>query len=58
MALSKATTAPYSESSQAQVTDNDIALVSKAQQGDLDAFDALTVRHRGRLMSVIYNMTP
>ena len=57
MALSKATTAPYSESSQTQATDHDVALVLKAQQGDLDAFDALTVRHRGRLMSVIYNMT-
>ena len=57
MALSKATTAPYSESSQTQVCDQDVALVVKAQKGDLDAFDALTLRHRERLMSVIYNMT-
>jgi len=57
MALSKATTVPHSESSQAQTSDHDIALVSKAQQGDLGAFDTLTLRHRERLMSVIYNMT-
>ena len=57
MALSKATTVSYPESSQAQAIDDDIALVSKAQQGDLDAFDVLTLRHRERLMSVIYNMT-
>ena len=57
MAFSKVTTAPYSESSQTQASDHDVALVLKAQQGDLDAFDALTLRHRERLMSVIYNMT-
>jgi RNA polymerase sigma-70 factor (ECF subfamily) len=57
MALSKANTLPYSESSQTQATDHDVILVSKAQKGDLGAFDALTVRHRERLMSVIYNMT-
>ena len=57
MALSKATTVSYPESSQAQASDHDIALVSKAQQGDLDAFDVLTLRHRERLMSAIYNMT-
>jgi len=57
MALSKATTVPYSESSQTQARDHDITLVSKAQKGDLGAFDVLTVRHRERLMSVIYNMT-
>ena len=57
MALSKATIVSSPGSSQTQNVDNDITLVSKAQQGDLDAFDALTLRHRERLMSVIYNMT-
>jgi len=35
----------------------DLLLVAKAQTGDLDAFDSLTVKYRQRLLSVIYNMT-
>jgi len=35
----------------------DLLLVAKAQAGDLDAFDSLTVKYRQRLLSVIYNMT-
>jgi RNA polymerase sigma-70 factor, ECF subfamily len=57
MGLSKATSIPIQESSKTLASDDDIALVTKAQQGDLDSFDALTLKHRDRLMSVIYNMT-
>jgi RNA polymerase sigma-70 factor, ECF subfamily len=57
MGLSKATSIPLQESSKSLASDDDIALVTKAQQGDLDSFDALTLKHRDRLMSVIYNMT-
>jgi len=35
----------------------DLLLVAKAQAGDLNAFDSLTVKYRQRLLSVIYNMT-
>ena len=35
----------------------DVSLVERAQKGDLDAFDSLTIKYRQRLLSVIYNMT-
>ena len=35
----------------------DASLVERAQKGDLDAFDSLTIKYRQRLLSVIYNMT-
>ena len=46
---------PKQEASSAR--EYDLLLVAKAQAGDLDAFDSLTVKYRQRLLSVIYNMT-
>ena len=36
--------------------DEDWAFVTKAQQGDLAAYDALVTRHRGRIFAMIRNM--
>ncbi|MEN9534986.1 MAG: hypothetical protein RIR37_259 [Verrucomicrobiota bacterium] len=36
--------------------DEDWAYVTKAQQGDLRAYDALVTRHRGRIFAMIRNM--
>lgn len=35
----------------------DVLLVKAAQDGDLDAFDGLVVRHRERIFNLIYHMT-
>jgi len=35
----------------------DVLLVRAAQNGDLDAFDGLVVRHRERIFNLIYHMT-
>ncbi len=36
--------------------DEDWALITKAQQGDLASYDALVTRHRGRIFAMIRNM--
>lgn len=40
-----------------QEADEDFAIVRKVQEGDVDAFDALIVKYRERIYSVIYNLT-
>lgn len=37
--------------------DEDLAIVRKVQAGDVDAFDALIIKYRERVYSVIYNLT-
>ena len=37
--------------------DEDLAIVGKIQNGDVDAFDALILKYRERVYSVIYNLT-
>ena len=37
--------------------DEDLAIVSKIQAGDVDAFDTLILKYRERVYSVIYNLT-
>ena len=37
--------------------DEDLAIVRKVQNGDVDAFDALILKYRERVYSVIYNLT-
>ena len=37
--------------------DEDLAIVHKIQDGDVDAFDALILKYRERVYSVIYNLT-
>ena len=37
--------------------DEDLAIVRKIQDGDVDAFDALILKYRERVYSVIYNLT-
>ena len=36
--------------------DDDFELVSLAQQGNMQAYDKLVTRHRGRIFSMIRNM--
>lgn len=48
--------AEYSDSC-SDAHDEDWALVTKAQQGDLASYDALVTRHRGRIFAMIRNMT-
>ena len=36
--------------------DDDFLLVSRAQKGDLAAYDTLVIRHRGRIFAMIRNM--
>ena len=40
-----------------QEADEDLAIVRKVQEGDVDAFDGLIVKYRERIYSVIYNLT-
>ena len=37
--------------------DEDIAIVHRVQEGDVDAFDQLILKYRERIYSVIYNLT-
>ena len=37
--------------------DDDLAIVQKVQDGDVEAFDILVLKYRERVYSVIYNMT-
>src|SRR4249919_2929668 len=45
------------ESSGAPAPDDDAALVSSAQEGDLEAFEQLVVRHQKRMLNVAYRLT-
>jgi RNA polymerase sigma-70 factor (ECF subfamily) len=37
--------------------DSDMAIVRRVQEGDVSAFDDLVVKYRGRVYSVVYNLT-
>lgn len=37
--------------------DQDLAIVKRVQEGDVDAFDALITKYRERVYSIIYNLT-
>ena len=59
MEVAKAATGAITESTttSSPPEEYDASLVERAQKGDLDAFDSLTIKYRQRLLSVIYNMT-
>lgn len=40
-----------------QEADSDWEIVRRVQAGDVDAFDTLSIRYRGRVYGMIYNMT-
>jgi RNA polymerase sigma-70 factor (ECF subfamily) len=44
------------ESADAPAPDNDAALVSSSQEGDVEAFERLVVRHQKQMMNVAYRM--
>jgi RNA polymerase sigma-70 factor (ECF subfamily) len=45
------------ESAGAPAPDNDAALVSSSQAGDLEAFERLVVKHQKRMLNVAYRLT-
>jgi RNA polymerase sigma-70 factor (ECF subfamily) len=45
------------ESAGASAPDDDTALVSSSQEGDLEAFERLVVRHQKRMLNVAYRLT-
>ena len=45
------------ESARAPAPDDDAALVSSSQEGDLEAFERLVVRHQKRMLNVAYRLT-
>jgi RNA polymerase sigma-70 factor (ECF subfamily) len=45
------------ESARASASDDDTALVSSSQEGDLEAFERLVVRHQKRMLNVAYRLT-
>jgi RNA polymerase sigma-70 factor (ECF subfamily) len=45
------------ESARASAPDDDTALVSSSQEGDLEAFERLVVRHQKRMLNVAYRLT-
>ena len=55
--MTKAATGTITETTTSPPQEYDASLVERAQKGDLDAFDSLTIKYRQRLLSVIYNMT-
>lgn len=57
MEITKASTGTITETTTSPPQEYDASLVERAQKGDLDAFDSLTIKYRQRLLSVIYNMT-
>ena len=59
MEAAKASTGTITESAttSSPPEEYEASLVERAQKGDLDAFDSLTIKYRQRLLSVIYNMT-
>ena len=57
MEAAKAAAGTITETTTSPSQGYDASLVERAQKGDLDAFDSLTIKYRQRLLSVIYNMT-
>ena len=57
MEAAKAAAGTITETTTSPPQEYDKSLVERAQKGDLDAFDSLTIKYRQRLLSVIYNMT-
>lgn len=58
MGISKTIAKPLvSSPERRQEADEDLAVVRKIQEGDVDAFDALILKYRERVYSVIYNLT-
>ena len=55
--MTKAAVGTITETKTSPPQEYDASLVERAQKGDLDAFDSLTIKYRQRLLSVIYNMT-
>ena len=55
--MTKAAAGTITETTTSPPQEYDASLVERAQKGDLDAFDSLTIKYRQRLLSVIYNMT-
>ena len=55
--MTKAAAGTITETTTSPPQEYDKSLVERAQKGDLDAFDSLTIKYRQRLLSVIYNMT-
>jgi len=45
------------KASEATALDDDLALVSRVQSGDMAAFDVLTHKYRERIYSIVYNVT-
>ncbi len=58
MSISKAISKPLVSTPERQrEADDDLAVVHRVQEGDIDAFDELVVKYRERIYSVIYNLT-
>ena len=57
MEVTKTTAGAITETASSPPQEHDVSLVNRAKEGDLDAFDSLTIKYRQRLLSVIYNMT-
>ncbi len=58
MSITKAITKSLVSSPERRVeADEDLVIVHKIQAGDVDAFDALILKYRERVYSVIYNLT-
>jgi len=58
MSISKTIAKPLVSSPERRLeADEDLAIVQKVQAGDVDAFDALILKYRERVYSIIYNLT-
>lgn len=58
MSISKAITKTLVSSPERQFeADEDLAIVKRVQEGDVDAFDGLIVKYRERIYAVVYNLT-
>ena len=58
MSISKVIGKTYVSSPERQAeADEDLAIVHRVQEGDVDAFDLLITKYRERVYSVIYNLT-
>lgn len=58
MSISKAITKTLVSSPERQAeADQDLEIVQKVQEGDIDAFDQLVSKYRERIYAVVYNLT-
>jgi RNA polymerase sigma-70 factor (ECF subfamily) len=58
MSVIKTITKPLVSSPERRLeADEDLVIVRKIQEGDVDAFDSLVLKYRERVYSVIYNLT-